>query len=56
MRICKRCNKQFDVDKYHLSQLYCDDCKIIKDKDRDREYRRSILGCKPRKIISLKKI
>jgi len=56
MRICKRCNKQFEVDRYHLSQLYCSDCRYIKDKERYREYRRSILGCKPRKVNSLKKI
>ena len=55
-RKCKRCNKQFEVDKYHLSQLYCSDCRYIKDKERYREYRRSILGCKPRKVNSLKKI
>ena len=56
MRICKRYNKQFKINKYHLSQLYCNNCRYIKDKERYREYRRSILGCKPRKVISLKKI
>ncbi len=45
-----------DEINYQLSQLYCSDCRYIKDKERDREYRRSILGCKPRKVISLKQI
>ena len=38
--LCDECIKRVIspiVDRYHMSQLYCDDCKIIKDKDRDRE-------------------
>lgn len=32
MRTCKMCGKQFKVDKYHLSQLYCDECKCLRYK------------------------
>ena len=57
--LCDNCQKSISVtEDTHTSDgcYICDDCKLIKDKERDREYRRSILGCKPRKVISLKKI
>lgn len=37
-RICPRCKKQFEVDRYHTAQIYCNDCKYIKDKEYQRIY------------------
>jgi hypothetical protein len=56
MRICKRYNKQFKINKYHLSQLYYNNYHYIKNKEKYKKYKQSILNYKPRKIINLKKI
>jgi len=37
---CKRCGGEFRLVLHRLVQQYCDDCKFIKDKEHDREYRR----------------
>lgn len=53
--ICKRCGKEFSLVVHKLAQIYCDDCKYIKDKEYDREYRRLYDKRKSHKIGRPKK-
>jgi len=36
--VCKRCGKEFALEKNKLAALYCLDCKFIKDAEYKKNY------------------